>query len=76
MPPAKRVRLTPSDFTCAICLDTPPFEDTVVLACAHCFCLSCWRAYAHTKLAGGTPTFACMHASCRTVLPDPALAVR
>ncbi|KAH8100277.1 hypothetical protein BXZ70DRAFT_1008298 [Cristinia sonorae] len=69
--PAKRTRLTPTEFVCGICCDTPPSEDVFRLRCKHAFCKTCWEMYVTGKVKDeGQCFFSCMQDGCSTIVDD------
>lgn len=68
-PPSKRQRVSPEEFVCDICCDTPPELDVYKERCGHKFCKSCWRTYIVGKVKDeGQSYVACMQEGCPTIL--------
>lgn len=73
--PSKRTRLTPTEFVCGICYDTPGTEDVFKLRCTHAFCTTCWEMYMTSKVKEeGQCFFSCMQDGCATIVDDEAVA--
>lgn len=73
--PKKRARLTPVEFVCGICFDTPDREDVRTLRCDHAYCQGCWEAYISSKVKEeGQCFFQCMSEDCKTVVDEPFIA--
>jgi hypothetical protein len=65
---------TPDHFTCEICFDNPPPQETFQLRCHHRFCTECWRCYVSSKVKDeGQCTIACMKDSCKTIVDEPSV---
>jgi ariadne-1 len=68
-PPSKRARITPVEFVCDVCCDTPSESDVYKERCGHKFCNGCWEAYITCKVKDeGQCIVTCMQEGCQTVL--------
>ncbi|TCD67993.1 hypothetical protein EIP91_011662 [Steccherinum ochraceum] len=73
--PTKRTRLTPTEFVCGICCDTPSADEVFKLRCDHAFCKACWEMYVTSKVKEeGQCFFSCMQDGCATIVDDTAVA--
>ena len=73
--PLKRVKLTPIEFTCSICCDTPDPDQVFKLRCDHSFCTPCWEMYITSKIKDeGQYFFQCMQDGCPTAVDEPSIA--
>ncbi|KAF8579447.1 hypothetical protein K439DRAFT_1416175 [Ramaria rubella] len=73
-PPAKRQRVTPEEFICDICCESPPDSEVFQEGCGHKFCNSCWNAYIVGKVKDeGQCIVSCMQEGCQTILEDDTI---
>lgn len=73
--PTKRTRLTPTEFVCGICCDTPSADEVFKLRCDHAFCNVCWDMYVTSKVKEeGQCFFSCMQDGCPTKVDDTTVA--
>jgi hypothetical protein len=42
---AKKKLESPFTYSCAVCLETPKWEDAILTECQHCYCKSCWTGW-------------------------------
>lgn len=63
-------------FTCSICCDDYPFEETSALDCQHRFCNGCWQGWISDKLNSVTyeglfDALTCQHKGCHVTILGP-----